>query len=185
MNETIHDTETTGSTVVATRTGPEWASIIRDDLSRAVEGIITAGQHLTQAKNGMNHGEWIPMLNGIGISRQHAHKLMRIGANPALSNPNHGSDLPRSIKALHELSQLDPDEIEHGVEGGTIHPDMTIKDAKDLAGKPGTSAFDKAMKGLKAFMKNAPDTKGDELRQLFRLVDDLPRQLDMATGGRP
>ena len=45
----------------------------------------------------------------------------------ALSNPNHGSDLPHAIKALFELSRMDADEIEaahvHRAEPGDIKSD--------------------------------------------------------------
>lgn len=65
------------------------------------------------------------MLKQIGISDVWAGKLMAIGANAALSNPNHGSDLPQTVKALYELSRLPADEIEAGIEDGTITPDTT------------------------------------------------------------
>ena len=115
------------------RTSAEWAEVIKGDLGRAVEGIVSAGRNLIAAKADVAHGEWLPMLKEIGISDVWANKLMRIGANPALSNPNHGSDLPHAIKALFELSRLDPEDIESGVETGAITPEMTIKQAREYA----------------------------------------------------
>lgn len=164
------------------RTGPEWASIIRNDLNRAVEGIITAGQHLTQAKSDVNHGEWEPMLNGIGISRAWAAKLMKIGQSPALSNVNQGLHLPASIKALHELSQLDPEDIERGMEGGTIHPEMTTQDAKNMkSGSKETTPFEKAMKNLKALQNNIDG--GLSPNELKEVLDATQRVID-TTGQR-
>lgn len=164
----------------AIRTGPEWASIIRDDLSRAVEGIITAGQHLAEAKAEVSHGEWTPMLGGIGISRQHAHKLMQIGER--FSNVSYVSHLPSTMVALYELSQLDPEGIEHGVEDGDIHPDMTTQDAKNLgSGSKESSAFDKAMKNLKALQNNIDG--GLSPNELKEVLDATQRVID-TTGQR-
>lgn len=163
------------------RTGPEWASIIRDDLNRAVEGIISAGQHLTQAKADVNHGEWIPMLNGIGISQPQAYKLMQISQNEAISNHSYKNDLPRTFTALHELSQLDPEEIESGVEDGTIRPDMTTQDAKNLKQEPEkTTAFEKAMKNLKALRKNADRLSFTERDEVIATAERIITEL----GGR-
>ena len=115
------------------RDASEWVEVIKDDLGRAVEGIVSAGKHLIAAKADVNHGEWLPMLKEIGISDVWANKLMRIGSNPALSNPNHGSDLPHAIKALFELSRLDPSDIEDGIESGAITPDMKTSEARSFA----------------------------------------------------
>lgn len=181
MNEIIQADVTAGSQSPA-RTGPDWASIIRNDLSRAVEGIITAGQHLTEAKAEVSHGEWIPMLGGIGISQQHAHKLMQISQNEAISNHSHVGDLPSTVRALYELSQLDPEGVEHGVEDGVIHPDMTAQDAKNLkSGSKESSAFDKAMKNLKALQNNIDG--GLSPNELKEVLDATQRVID-TTGQR-
>ncbi|WP_262775048.1 DUF3102 domain-containing protein [Brevibacterium permense] len=165
------------------RTGPEWASIIRNDLSRAVEGIVSAGQHLAQAKAEVGHGEWGPMLRGIGISQQHAHKLMQISQNEAISNHSCVSDLPRAVTALYELSRIDPDEFKQGMEDGVIHPDMTAQDAKNLgAGSGESSAFDKARKNLSAFEKNATSIADlDQWDQLINEADTTFRRIGGAT----
>lgn len=176
------NTDETSTTVAVTRTGPEWANIIRNDLGRAVEGIISAGQHLNEAKAEVGHGEWLPMLHGIGISQRHAQKLMQIGEQ--FSNASYMTHLPSTMVALYELSRLDPEEVEASVEDGTINPDMTVQDARALAGKPETSAFDKALKNLRAFEKNAAEVHGDELDMLIAAHAEARRQLDWATGGR-
>lgn len=112
-------------------TSTEWADVIRDDLGRAVEGIVAAGKHLIAAKADVAHGEWLPMLKEVGISEAEASRLRSIARRfadlPSLE------DLPRSVSALYELSRLDPSDIEDGIESGDINPDMTIKDAKDFA----------------------------------------------------
>lgn len=115
------------------RTSAEWAEVIKGDLGRAVEGIVSAGRNLIAAKADVAHGEWLPMLREIGISHGYAKKLMAIGRNEALSNGSRGNHLPGSFRALYELSRMDPSDIEHGVETGAITPEMTIKQAREYA----------------------------------------------------
>lgn len=113
------------------RSSDEWAEIIKGDLGRAVEGIVSAGRNLIAAKADVAHGEWLPMLAEIGVSRSYAFKLMKIGER--FSDVSSSKHLPSSPEALYELSRMDPDDVEDGIEHGRITPDMTIKDAKNYA----------------------------------------------------
>ena len=115
------------------RDASEWVEVIKDDLGRAVEGIVSAGKHLIAAKADVSHGEWLPMLKEIGISHTTAKQLMTIGGNPAVSDGRNCDFLPTAARALYELSRLDPSDIEEGIETGAITPDMKIKDAKAFA----------------------------------------------------
>lgn len=115
------------------RDASEWVEVIKDDLGRAVEGIVSAGKHLIAAKADVSHGEWLPMLKEIGISARGAQRLMSIGSNSALSNATNSSHLPKALDAIYELSRLGPSEVEDGIREGAITPDMTIRDAKAFA----------------------------------------------------
>lgn len=115
------------------RTGTEWAEVIRADLGRAVEGIVSAGKHLIAAKADVQHGEWLPLLEQIGISKQVAARLMAVGQNEAIAKVPSSVLLPASLDALYALSRLAPEMIESGIEHGDIHPAMTIRDAKGYA----------------------------------------------------
>lgn len=115
------------------RSSDEWAEIIKGDLGRAVEGIVSAGRNLIAAKEDVAHGEWLPMLREIGINERVARRVMSIGQNAAISNRTNWSDFPSALAALYELSRMDPDDVEDGIEHGHITPDMTIKDAKQYA----------------------------------------------------
>lgn len=115
------------------RTGTEWAEVIRADLGRAVEGIVSAGKHLIAAKADVQHGEWLPLLREVGIDQSTARRLMSIGGNPAIANRGSCHDFPAALRSLYELSRLAPEVIESGIEHGDIHPAMTIKDAKGYA----------------------------------------------------
>lgn len=126
-----HDADIVDAEIV--RTPGEWAEVIRADLGRAVESIVSAGKHLIAAKADVQHGEWLPLLDRIGINERHAQRLMQVGGNAALANPTHVSDVPASLRALMELSRLPPEAIESGIESGDVHPGMTAKDAKGYA----------------------------------------------------
>lgn len=112
------------------RTSSEWAEVIKGDLGRAVEGIVSAGRNLIAAKADVAHGEWLPMLREIGIKPREAQRYMEIAERLKSANFAH---LPTSPTALLELSRLDPDDIDHGIETGRIRPDMTIREAREYA----------------------------------------------------
>ena len=110
----------------------EWVEIIRNDLSRAVEGIIAAGEHLQQAKYQLDHGRFLPLLRSIGLHERTAERLMKITRNVVLANPTHGSRLPTSMRTLYELSTLPPKMLEAKIIDGTITPDIERKDVERL-----------------------------------------------------
>lgn len=114
-------------------TADEWAAVIKADLTHAVEGIVSAGRNLIQAKADVSHGEWMPMLKAIGISDSYARKLMLVARNLALSDRSHENDLPANFTALYELSRLEPEVIEEGIASGDISPSTTIRDAREFA----------------------------------------------------
>ena len=61
------------------------------------------------------------MLAEIGINERVARRLMSIGQNRAISNRTNWSDFPGAMAALYELSRMDPDDIERGIESGAMH----------------------------------------------------------------
>ena len=61
------------------------------------------------------------MLAEIGINERVARRLMSIGQNRAISNRTNWSDFPGAMAALYELSRMDPDDIEAGIESGAMH----------------------------------------------------------------
>lgn len=114
------------------RSVDEWAKVIRDDLDIANEGIISAGRHLIEAKRDVGHGNWLPLLEQIGIHERAAQRLMRIGSNEALTNPTNLSGLPSALSALVELAGVEPEDLQESIESGDVTPQTTAKDAKKL-----------------------------------------------------
>jgi len=77
-------------------TAEDWRRIIADDLGCAAGGIIAAGRHLQEAKDEVEHGDWLPLLKSLRLSERTAQRLMKIAANEVLANPTHVSHLPPS-----------------------------------------------------------------------------------------
>jgi site-specific DNA-methyltransferase (adenine-specific) len=126
-------TEVLTGEIVQQRTPEQWAAVVRSDLGQAVAGFIAAGQHLTEARRAIPHGRWEPWCKDrVGISPETARRLMIVAAHPALSNPNHGLDLPHSWQTLYELSQLDPPLLEAAITAGKVHPELERKQARAL-----------------------------------------------------
>lgn len=121
------------------RTSDEWAALIKADLGRAVESIVAAGRHLIEAQAAVNYGEWLPLVEKIGISSSTAERLMSIARNPVLTNSAHAPNLPTSRETLYRLSKLEPDVLEPAIADGSVTPDMNRDDAaalvRQLSGK--------------------------------------------------
>jgi hypothetical protein len=113
----------------------EWARIIADDLTRAVEGIIAAGQNLVKARTQFDHGEWLPLLERVGIGERTAQRLMFIANNLRLANPTHVSHLPPCWGTLYELAKLAPDVVEAKIAEGVITSEITRAEVRALAKK--------------------------------------------------
>ena len=114
----------------------EWATTIRADMLRAVEGIVAAGHHLIEAKADLGHGNFTVMVKGrLGFSLRTAERLMAIASNPVLSNPTHRVALPPSWGTLAELAKISEHRLEHAIAGRKVRPDMTRAKAEELAKK--------------------------------------------------
>jgi hypothetical protein len=60
------------------RSVDEWVEIIRADLGRSVEAVIAAGRNLVEARIQFDDGEWLPLLERIGIGDRTAQRFMFI-----------------------------------------------------------------------------------------------------------
>ena len=99
------------------------------------------GKLFTEAKEKLGHGKWatfvmgLPQIGFTGGERM-ARYLMRIARNPALTNRNNYSVLPKSTKALIELSNAQPEAIETAVKTKKIRPTMTADDVLEFINDP-------------------------------------------------
>jgi len=142
-----------------------WATIIRADLGRAVEGIIAAGQHLQQAKAEVEHGDWLPLLKALRLDESAAQRLMKIAGNEVLANPAHWAAFPPSWRTLYELTKLPPKVLEAKIIDGVITPRIERKGVVSL--KNEITAHGKAPSTTDTTEKKAPPSR----RQLAKEVE--------------
>lgn len=121
----------------------------RNALKKSVEGIIEAGRVLIEAKNELEHGQFIDWVErdlrfGTGqesdrrLSLRKAQMLMFVAKNEVISNVNHWFAFPPSWRTLWELSQIRPKQrLLHFIASGKINPGMTREEAVAL--RHGTS----------------------------------------------
>lgn len=113
-----------------------WATLIVGHLRSSIECVLAAGLDLTNAKEALPHGSWLPMLALAGVGARKAQVLMQIAANPVLSDPQHAAALPSDWTTLSILARLGEDELARGIEEGAITSQLGRDDARDLARGP-------------------------------------------------
>lgn len=122
--------------LVEYRSPQEWGAIVRADLSRSVQGVIDAGQHLCEARACIAHGEWETWLRTeLNISKAAASMLMKVSQHDAISNVQHVERLPASWGTLYQLSHLDPPQLEAAISAGEVTPALERKAAKALVAR--------------------------------------------------
>jgi hypothetical protein len=108
--------------VVTDDTITTWAERIRGAMAKTVEAIVTTGTELVEAKAAVGHGNWLPLLDRVGMGEDTAERFMAIAGNGALLNSATLRNLPPNHTTLATLARLDPDEIIEAVETGKITP---------------------------------------------------------------
>lgn len=85
------------------------------------------------------------MLAQVGINDRMAQQMMSVSGNAAIAKASNCSDMPTAMRALYELSRLDPATIEQGIERGDIHPGMTSRAIAPVVGvSDRQAAYDRA-----------------------------------------
>ena len=126
-----------GEVVENHRTPDEWAEVIRGDLARSVEGIVAAGQHLTEAKATTfatyGYGEWLDWVGReLPIGPRAVQHYMKIAGHALLSDAKYTSQLPPAWGTLAELSKLEPPRLHDAIEAGRVTPELQQKQARAL-----------------------------------------------------
>jgi len=95
---------------------------------------VKAGQLLIEqkAQPEIEHGEWLPFLEAVGISEAKAERLMAIARHPVLSKSTQCRILPPHWSTLYVLSRVEPERLERLIKDGTVNPEMERSDAETL-----------------------------------------------------
>ena len=119
----------------------------RNALKKSVEGIIEAGRVLIEAKNELEHGQFIDWVvndlrfglrkdGGRPADLRKAQMLMFLARNEVISNACHWHAFPPSPRTLWELTQIRPKQrLLELIASGSINPGMTREEAVALRHK--------------------------------------------------
>src|SRR6266516_5506290 len=121
------------------RSADEFVRLITDRRTRAVENIVAIGQHLREAKEELDHGEFGPMLKRIQFSEGTARKYMAIAAHPVISNRSNWNALPPSWTTLYELTKLPHGIFQARIDDDTITPEFEGTAVASLKAEPAGS----------------------------------------------
>jgi hypothetical protein len=114
-------------------TRAEYVEHICAAYARTVAAIIVVGLWLIKARNGLDHGEYEAMVReDLPFLPPYAYKFRTVAANPVLSNPSHGKDLPASVSTLYELTFIKDETLLALIESGKITPKLERKEAHAL-----------------------------------------------------
>lgn len=124
----------------------QWAERICNRWQDSVEAIIDVGRLLIEAKEDLAHGEFVQMCRTkLPFGEDSAQRLMKIAANPVISNTAHARLLPPSWYTLYELTKLDDADLQEAIDCGLIKPEMQRKDVAKLRDD---SSRDSALDGM-------------------------------------
>jgi len=115
------------------RTRAQWADAINkswkvaiDAAKSAVKAGVTTGQFLLQAKETLPYGDFTEMVEkDLPFSITKANDLMRIAANPQISDHRHGGFLPDGWTVLRKLADLTAEDFKWAKDRGLINKNMT------------------------------------------------------------
>jgi ParB family chromosome partitioning protein len=154
-----------------------YAKRIGEEYRRTQESAAMIGRLLIEAKADLPHGEWGRLTgeeapDGAGLlpfSARVAQMFMAIARDRRIGNPNHGSDLvlPVSWRTQYELTKLNDEEWERGLNLGVIHPEMERQDIKRLTGEIAHVAY------------NSGETQWYTPPEVITLATEVMGQIDL------
>jgi Protein of unknown function (DUF3102) len=117
----------------------EHAARINEAWQRGVNAVIETAMRIIDAREGLEHGEYIAMIEkDLHFSARTAQRLLAIASNKVLSKATHASHLPTSWDTLYNLTVVANKgyDLEAGIASGAIHPKMQRRDVKALLPAP-------------------------------------------------
>lgn len=141
---------------------------IRQELRTGCEAFVRAGAHLIVAKACAEHGEWSSLLERIGLSRSHAHRMMeaakRIEGISNVATSQHFMKSVGSQSKLIELLSLPEEQFTELAETGETDG-LTVDDVDRMA--------------IRELRSSVRDLRADlqaKDERISKLSDDLNKQ---------
>lgn len=157
---------------------------LRSSLSHAIE----LGKQLMAAKEALPHGEFGQMFSDhpdnkgraspLGMTQSWANKVMRIAAQPVLTNSSHETNLPADLNTVFELASMTAPALEAAIESGKVHPAMTRAEAKAIKNEAAEADPESAPKPRAARQRDPSEVLADMMsgwhRKLYEFLQENP-----------
>lgn len=115
----------------------QWSSQIRSVWARGAANTLELARVVCYARQRLPYGAWARMWSPseMPFSKRKADKLVSIGQHLGRLDENICSHLPTRWSILYCLSRLGAAAVERCINEGTIHPGLTLREAKELLAK--------------------------------------------------
>jgi hypothetical protein len=155
-------------------TAKYFVAAIGDAYAEGVEAVLKIGGLLNEARAKLRPGEFSDMVEcDLPFGQRTAERLMKIAANPVLTNPTHVSALPPAWGTLHALSQLPQETLETKIADGTIHPEMERKKVEALKAESSKQQSGRSGSQQRPDLKAANEALRAELAAKEAHIQDL------------
>ena len=145
-----------------------YEAAIRSELRRGAEAFLRAGSYLVVARECSQHGEWLGMLDRLGVEPRTAQRMMeaarRVVALPNASTSSHLIQAAGTQSKLIELLSLPEDQFSELAETGATG-ELSVDDIEGMT-----------VKELRAAVRDARADLEAKDQRINKLSDDLNKE---------
>ena len=113
---------------------PDWAARINHLFARGRASVLDLARVVCSTKSALPRGQWTQLwqLGRLPFSKRKGEMLAVIGRHLGALDAQTFARLPGGWSVLYHLARLPRPALENLVQGGTVHPTLTLKEAKEL-----------------------------------------------------
>jgi hypothetical protein len=114
-----------------------FATYICEAYRKSVQAHIETGRRIIEAKNALEHGEFMQMVQDrLPFSISTAGRYMRVASDARILNCANLRNMPPSLLTLDTITRLNDEQFETAIADGTIHPDVTRAEIAKILNPP-------------------------------------------------
>ena len=115
----------------------DWVNQINNIWARGPANTIDLATIVARARSRLPHGEWSDLCKSgrLPFSKRKGEMLAGVGVRLGWVNAQMFAHLPSGWSVLYQLSWIGRPALERFVGDGTIHPKLTLREAKELVAK--------------------------------------------------
>lgn len=110
----------------------DWIGEIIQVWSRGSGHAMELARVIGRARSRLPHGQWGHVLKSLPFSKRKADMLATVGKRLTWLNGQTFAHLPTGWSILYQLAQLERVAFEQSLRQGTIHPKLTLREAREL-----------------------------------------------------